>query len=112
MAYSAYDPAVMERAKGTLGDTISYAQDAYEAMKGADAVLILTEWTEFGTLDLARVKELLNYPIVLDARNLYTPRDMFQAALNYYSIGRVPLEISHPVPGYAKIGKIGSSAEK
>jgi UDPglucose 6-dehydrogenase len=91
----AFDPAAMQRAKGILGDAISYAPDAYTAAKGADALLILTEWKEFATLDLARMKELLNYPIVLDGRNLYQPEEMAAVGLNYYSIGRATVEVAH-----------------
>ncbi len=90
---TAFDPAAMQRAKEILGDAINYAPDAYVAAKGADALLILTEWKEFATLDLARLKELLNYPIVLDGRNLYRPEEMVAAGLNYYSVGRATLEI-------------------
>jgi len=95
---TAFDPAAVERAKEILGNSIDYASDPYAAAKDADALLILTEWKEFATLDLLRIKQLLNYPIVLDGRNLYTPEDMARAGLNYYSMGRAPLEISHPMP--------------
>jgi UDPglucose 6-dehydrogenase len=100
----AFDPAAIERARAVLGEAITYAPDAYAAARGADALLILTEWKEFAALDLPRIKELLNYPIVLDGRNLYTPVEMAKAGLNYYSVGRTPLEISHPmvVPQKAK----------
>lgn len=95
---TAFDPAAMDRAKEVLGNSIAYAPDPYSAAKDADALLILTEWKEFGNLDLSRMKQLLNYPIVLDGRNLYTPADMARAGLNYYSMGRAPLEISYPMP--------------
>lgn len=95
---TAFDPAAMERAKELLGNSIAYARDPYAAAKDADALLILTEWKEFASLDLVRMKQLLNYPIVLDGRNLYAPADMARAGLNYYSMGRAPLEISHPTP--------------
>lgn len=94
---TAFDPAAMQRARAVLGDSIIYASDAYAAAKDADALLILTEWEEFATLDLAHVRELLNYPIVLDGRNLYSPQQMVEAGLDYYSVGR-PSVISHPVP--------------
>src|SRR5262249_8043980 len=84
----AFDPAAMERAKAVLGDAISFATDPYAAADGADALLILTEWKEFATLDLACIKQLLNYPIVLDGRNLYSPQLMAEAGLDYYSMGR------------------------
>ena len=93
----AFDPAAMERARGELGDSIAYAADPYAAAKGADALLILTEWKEFAALDLLRIRKLLNYPIVLDGRNLYAPEEMAKAGLNYYSVGRSAIEASHPV---------------
>jgi len=93
---TAYDPAAMDQAKVVLGDTITYAPDAYAAARKADALLILTEWKEFATLDLVRLREVLNYPIVLDGRNLYSCDEMARAGLNYYSVGRAPVEISHP----------------
>jgi len=95
---TAFDPAAMERAKEVLGSSIAYAPDPYAAAKDADALLILTEWKEFASLDLPRMRELLTYPIVLDGRNLYSPADMARAGLNYYSMGRAPLEVSHPMP--------------
>jgi UDPglucose 6-dehydrogenase len=103
---TAYDPAAMERTRAVLGNAITYAPDAYAAMEGADALLILTEWKEFGSLDLSIVKRLLKYPIVLDGRNLYTPKEMAAAGLNYYSIGRAPLELSHPLPGRVRTAKM------
>jgi UDPglucose 6-dehydrogenase len=103
---TAYDPAAMERTRALLGDSIAYAPDPYSAMKDADALLILTEWKEFAGLDLAEVKRLLKYPIVLDGRNLYKPQEMAAAGLNYYSIGRPPLELSHPMPGRARTAKM------
>ena len=102
---TAFDPAAMERAKLVLGNNISYAEDAYAAAKGADALLILTEWKEFANLDLARIKELLSYPIVLDGRNLYSPEEMANAGLNYYSVGRAPIEMSRLSPVKSKLAK-------
>ncbi len=92
-----FDPAAMNNAKLILGDSVSYAPDAYTAADGADALLILTEWKEFAALDLCRVKELLRYPIVLDGRNLYPPAEMAKAGLDYYSMGRAPLQNPNPV---------------
>src|SRR5262249_3102953 len=93
---TAFDPAAMERAKAILGHRISYAVDAYAAAENADALLILTEWKEFAALDLGRLRKQLNYPIVLDGRNLYSREDMATAGLNYYSVGRATSEIFHP----------------
>ncbi len=91
----AFDPAAMERARQVLGDKITFAKDPYVAAEGADALLILTEWKEFSNLDLARLKRLLRHPTVLDGRNLYDPAAMKEAGLNYYSVGRIPCELSH-----------------
>ena len=83
-----YDPAAMERAKDVLKSQVEFASDAYGAAKGADALLILTEWEEFGTLDLERLRGLVKYPIVLDGRNLYDPAVMVEHGFSYYSVGR------------------------
>jgi UDPglucose 6-dehydrogenase len=86
---TAYDPAAMHRAAEQLaGEQVRFAQDAYEALRGADACLVLTEWEEFADLDLARMKKLLRYPIVIDGRNLFDPNRMEAAGLNYLSVGR------------------------
>ncbi len=85
---TAYDPAAMAHAAEELGATVQFAQDPYQALQGADACLVLTEWEDFAALDLARVKKSLRYPIVLDGRNLFKPAQMELAGINYYSIGR------------------------
>ena len=92
---TAFDPAAMDRAKQVLGNKICYAADPYAAMDGADALLILTEWKEFASLDLQRIKRLLRSPIVLDGRNVFSHAEMAEAGLSYYSIGRPTLEPSH-----------------
>lgn len=99
---TAYDPAAMARARAVLGDSIRFAEDPYAAAKDADALLILTEWKEFATLDLLRVKKLLRYPIVLDGRNLYAPEEMAKAGLTYYSVGRLALETLQPIAAQPK----------
>ncbi len=104
-AITAFDPSAMERAKTVLGDSIGYAPNAYAAAEQADALLILTEWKEFATLDLHRLRKMLNYPIVLDGRNLYSCQDMARAGLNYYSMGRVPVEISQPKSSQPKLAE-------
>jgi UDPglucose 6-dehydrogenase len=87
---TAYDPAAMDRAEEEFGPNspVKFASGSYEAMDGADACLVLTEWEDFAALDLHRVKKLLRYPIVVDGRNLFKPADMEAAGLNYYSVGR------------------------
>lgn len=84
----AYDPEGMENAQQERGDMFQYAEDTYAAMQGADALVILTEWEQFKTLDWARVKAALAHPLVLDLRNLYTPEEVRTAGLHYKSVGR------------------------
>ena len=84
----AYDPAAMERSRQLFGDSINFVESIYEAAKGADAVLVLTDWEEFCSLDLERMHELLRYPIVVDGRNLYDPEQMAARGFFYYSVGR------------------------
>ena len=85
-----YDPAAMDRAREVLGSKIEFASSAYGAANGADALLILTEWEEFASLDLSRLCKQLKYPIVIDGRNLYDPEVMAAHGFTYYSIGRQP----------------------
>ena len=90
---TAYDPAAMDRAREVVGSSIQFANSAYEAAHGADALLILTEWEEFANLDLHRVRQELRYPIVIDGRNLYEPGLMAAQGFTYYSVGRAA---AHP----------------
>jgi UDPglucose 6-dehydrogenase len=87
---TAYDPAAMDKAADEFcpNSAIKFATSAYEALAGADACLVLTEWEDFAALDLNRMKQLLHYPIVVDGRNLFRPALMEAAGLNYYSVGR------------------------
>ena len=85
---SAYDPAAHERAREVLNSSVRLAESAYDAAKGADALLILTEWEEFAALDLKRLHSELKYPIVIDGRNLYDPEVMAASGFTYYSVGR------------------------
>ncbi len=86
----AYDPAAMERAREVLppSEKMVYAAGLYEAVDGADAVLILTDWKEFANLDLARLNRAVRFPIVIDGRNLYTPQQMQDHGFTYVSVGR------------------------
>jgi UDPglucose 6-dehydrogenase len=90
---TAYDPAAMDRTQEMISSDIKFANSAYEAATGADALLILTEWEEFASLDLDRLNHELKYPIVIDGRNLYDPEVMATHGFTYYSVGRVA---SHP----------------
>jgi UDPglucose 6-dehydrogenase len=86
----AYDPAAMERAAGELSgiSNVSFAKDEHEACEGSDALLILTEWQQFKTLDLARIRDALRLPIVVDGRNSLVAEEVEAAGLVYYSMGR------------------------
>jgi len=84
----AHDPAAMARAKEVLPAAVEYAATPYDAARGADALLILTEWEEYAQLDLARLARELKYPIVVDGRNLYEGSAMTQHGFTYYSVGR------------------------
>ena len=87
---TAHDPAAMERAKAVLppSEKMHYAADLYEAAKDADAVLILTDWKEFGKIDLVRLNQAVRFPIVIDGRNLYKPQQMQDHGFTYVSVGR------------------------
>lgn len=83
----AYDPEGMDEARALLDD-VGWCDDAYQAMDGADAVALLTEWNQFRALDLKRIKELLKTPRMIDLRNVYNPADMAAAGFDYSCVGR------------------------
>ena len=85
----AYDPEGMNEAKKHLD--VDLCQDAYQALDGADGVVILTEWNEFRALDLRAAKRLLKHPLMVDLRNIYRPDEMKKAGFAYISIGRPPV---------------------
>jgi UDPglucose 6-dehydrogenase len=84
----AHDPEAMKVAKGLFGDRIAYTTSNYSAVKGADALAIVTEWNEFRRPDFDRMKKLMRSPVVFDGRNLFTPEQMKQHGFTYYSVGR------------------------
>ena len=86
---AAYDPAATARAREVLSSKTEFVNDPYEAARGADALLILTEWEEFAALDLDRLQKQMKYPIVIDGRNLYDPDAMAARGFTYYSVGRI-----------------------
>ena len=83
----AFDPAGMAEARRVL-DGVIWCRDSYDAMSGADALVILTEWNEFRALDLARVKGLMKTPLIVDLRNIYEPAEVAAAGFRYVSVGR------------------------
>ena len=86
-AIRAFDPAGMGEATALLKD-VAWCSDAYDALSGADALVIVTEWNEFRALDLARVKALMRRPIFVDLRNIYSPVEVAEAGFTYRSVGR------------------------
>lgn len=84
----AFDPEAMEEARKIFGDRIQYTHRNYDALHGAAALLILTEWNEFRRPDFARIKSLLKEPVIFDGRNIFDPADLRKLGFTYYSIGR------------------------
>jgi UDPglucose 6-dehydrogenase len=84
----AFDPAAMEDAKKVFPD-IKYCKDAYDAVKGSHAVVIVTEWNQFRNLDLSRVMDLMKDSFFFDLRNIYEPQKMKNMGFKYFSVGRV-----------------------
>ena len=87
----AHDPVGMEQARKELPD-IEYVDDPYECVKGADAMVVVTEWVQYRTLDLARLKQIMAQPVVIDLRNIYSPEDMAEHGFVYDSVGRAPVQ--------------------
>lgn len=83
-----YDPVAMDECRRRVGDKVTYAADMYEAVDGADALLMLTEWKQFRMPQWDKVKELMKKPLVIDGRNIYDPESMFEAGFTYSCIGR------------------------
>jgi UDPglucose 6-dehydrogenase len=84
----AYDPEAMKVARRIFGSRITYAASNYDALEGADALAIVTEWNEFRRPDFGRARSLMRSPVIFDGRNLFTPAQMKQHGFRYYSIGR------------------------
>lgn len=84
----AFDPEAMEEARKIFGDRIQYTHRNYDALHGAAALLVLTEWNEFRRPDFERIRNLLAKPIIFDGRNIYDPADLRKLGFTYYSIGR------------------------
>ncbi|MHC4391755.1 MAG: UDP-glucose dehydrogenase family protein [Planctomycetota bacterium] len=84
----AYDPVAAQSAYAILGDRIEYADQAYDALEGADALALVTEWNEFRRPDWERVRGLVRQPIVFDGRNLYDSKTVENCGFEYYGIGR------------------------
>ncbi|MBU1086361.1 MAG: UDP-glucose/GDP-mannose dehydrogenase family protein [Candidatus Omnitrophica bacterium] len=83
----AFDPKAMDHAKELLPN-VNFCKNAYEAIKGCDALVIVTEWPEFKNLSLTKIKKLLKHPIIIDARNMFDPKKMKKLGFKYTSVGR------------------------
>ncbi|MCX6139716.1 MAG: UDP-glucose/GDP-mannose dehydrogenase family protein [Candidatus Kapabacteria bacterium] len=88
----AYDPEATASAKRVLGDSVLYADTPYEAIDGADALIIATEWNEFRKPDMLKMKSLLMRPLIFDGRNIYDLEDMAADGFEYHSVGRASVE--------------------
>ncbi len=84
----AHDPAALEHTRGLLGNRIDYAETNYEALVGADALVVVTDWNEYRHPDFERVKRTLKQPVIVDGRNLYDVEKMRELGVRYHSIGR------------------------
>jgi UDPglucose 6-dehydrogenase len=83
-----HDPAALQTARRHLGARVTYAAHAYDALAGADALAVLTEWREYRNPDFPRIKRLLRRPLIVDGRNLYDPERLAELGFTYDSIGR------------------------
>jgi len=87
----AYDPVAIDESKRILGDKIEMAKDEYEACIDADAMILVTEWSEFRSPNFKVLKKLLKNNVIFDGRNIYDPAEMAEWGFTYYAIGRKPV---------------------
>jgi UDPglucose 6-dehydrogenase len=92
----AYDPEAMNNVKKLIGDKISYSENAYDALEGADALLIATEWPLFRTPEWDKINSMLRNKVIFDGRNVFEPEQMEELGYTYYSIGRKPVNALKP----------------
>jgi UDPglucose 6-dehydrogenase len=83
-----YDPEAMESARRVLGKRVRYCESSYDCCRGADALIVVTEWNEFRFPDFDRIKELLKEPVVFDGRNVYDPKRMREMGFEHITVGR------------------------
>src|SRR5207248_9460925 len=94
-AVQAFDLGVKEAARSVL-QGVELASDAYAVAEGADALILLTQWSEFRRLDLDRIRQSMRYPLLVDGRNLYDQREMVAKGFFYQPIGRPVPETGEP----------------
>lgn len=85
---AAYDPKAMDHAKGSLPKSVRWAKNAYDALEGADALLLATEWNEFREPDFRKMKSLMARPLIFDGRNIYNPKTVKALGFEYVGVGR------------------------
>ena len=84
----AFDPAGTENFRARFGKSIRYARSAYDAVEGADALCLLTEWNEFRNPDFERMKGVMKSPVIFDGRNQYNREELERTGFVYYCVGR------------------------
>jgi UDPglucose 6-dehydrogenase len=84
----AYDPKAMTAARGALHETVTLCARSYDAVDGADALVVVTEWSEFREPDFPRIKSLMRRPAIFDGRNIYNPQMLREMGFHYEGIGR------------------------
>jgi UDPglucose 6-dehydrogenase len=87
-AVAAYDPEALKVARGIFGTRVDFKDKSYDALSGADALAIVTEWHEFREPDWSRIKKLLKTPVIFDGRNIYNPEHLRGLGFTYHSMGR------------------------
>jgi UDPglucose 6-dehydrogenase len=116
----AHDPVGMEQARKELPD-IEYCDDPYDCVKGTEAMVVVTEWVQYRTLDLERLKQAMAQPVIVDLRNVFSPEKMAEHGFAYDSVGRVPVQrlrrstdretvAAHREAGKPKAGGAGAAA--
>jgi UDPglucose 6-dehydrogenase len=93
MTVRASDPEAVPNTKELLGDKVTFSEDEYEIIEGADALFIVTEWSQYRQPDFAKIKGLMKQPIIFDGRNLFEPAEMESSGFTYYSVGRPPVGV-------------------
>lgn len=84
----AFDPVAVEECKRRIGNRIEYADNMYDALEGADALIVVTEWAEFKIPKFTFIEKALKHKIIFDGRNIYNPEQMQEFGYEYYGIGR------------------------
>jgi len=97
-----HDPVALEEARKRLGDRVSYAGSGYDALRDADALVVVTDWNEYRHPDFERMRSLMRRPLIIDGRNLYSVERMGELGFEYYSIGRPDAR------AWAPAGQVGS----